>query len=197
MSDGYILNKELLEKKLKELAETPYTGELQYGAMCYSPAFPDIGEYICIVCNKKTEHVCGEFFIDKLIKSREIIRILISNGYDVQLDEREFCKYCNVNEIDYEPKPHLSIRFDENDNYRTSKAGLNSLKLLQAFLLGRDHILGAYDNTVALHESIDILCNMTGLCEETAKQWLVKIRNSADPRYEKVKWRTDGDFFED
>jgi len=197
MSGGYILDKNLLEKRLEELAVTPYTGEICHGAMCYCPACPEAGEYLCVICNRTSEHIHGEFFLKQLIRSREIVNDLKSQGYDVNLDEREFCRYCNVNVIDYEPKPYLNIRFDKNDKYHTSKVGLHNLKLLHAFLTGGDHILGAYDDTVTLHESIDILSNMTGLCVEMADQWLHKIRMGNDPKYDRVKWRTSDDFFED
>jgi len=197
MSDGYILDKKLLEKRLEELAVTQYTGEISYGAMCYSPMHPSPGEYVCVICNRKTEHSFGNLFLKKLMKSREIIKDLQSNGYDVQLDEREFCQYCNTNDIEFEPNPYLNIRFEETDDYHTSKVGFHSLKLLQTFLLGGDHIHGAYDNTVSLHESIDILSKMTGFCEAAAEEWLDKVRKSIDPRYNNVKWRIEGDFFED
>jgi len=197
MSGGYILEKKLLEKRLEELAVTPYTGERVWGAMCYSPACPGPGEYICVLCNKKTEHISGEFFLIRLNRIREIISELKSQGYDVRLDEREFCQYCNVNEIDYEPKPFLNIRFDENDDYQASKVDFHSLKLLQAFLLGGDYFLGEYDNTVPLHESIDILSKMTGFCEDMADEWLHKVCMGDDPIYDSVRWRSDGDFFED
>jgi len=197
MSGGYILDKKLLEKRLEELATTQYTGEISHGAMCYSPMCPGPGEYVCVICNKKTEHSYGDLFLKKLMKSREIIKDLQSNGYDVQLDEREFCQYCNTNDIEFEPKQILNMRFDENSEYHTSKVGLHNLKLLQAFLLGGEYILGAYDNTVTLNESIDILSNMTGLCVDMADEWLHKVRMGDDPRYESVRWRSDGDFFED
>jgi len=197
MSGGYILDKKLLEKRLEELAASPYGGERVWGAMCYSPACPGVGDYVCVVCNRTTKHTGGEFFVCDLIKCREIVNDLISHGYDVFLDEREFCLYCIVKGIDGEPKPHLNIRFDKNDNYIISKVGFHSLKLLQAFLIGDDHILGAYENTVPLHESIDILSKMTGFCEEEAKEWRDKVRRSIDPRYNAVKWRIDADVLED
>jgi transposase len=197
MSGGYILDKNLLEKRLEELAVTPYTGEICHGAMCYLPMCPEDGEYSCIICNKKTVHKQGQFILDDVILARNIIGDLKTNGYDVYLDEREFCQYCNVKEVIYEPKPYINIRFNKNDNYHIAKAGLYNLKILQTFLHGGDNILGEYENTVTLHENINIISNVTGLCIETAKKWIDKMRNSVDPKYDIVRWRLDLDDYEE
>ncbi|MCL2142540.1 MAG: hypothetical protein FWH46_06715, partial [Methanimicrococcus sp.] len=92
MNNNYILDKELLEKRLKALADTPYSGEINFGAMCYAPRRIPIVKYECEICGKITER--NQDDLDFLKKAKEIVTELKTAGYDVLLDEREFCKYC-------------------------------------------------------------------------------------------------------
>jgi hypothetical protein len=55
MADNWSLDKEFLEKRLKELADTPYSGERNIGAMCYRPVIYT-ARYKCDICGKTTEH---------------------------------------------------------------------------------------------------------------------------------------------
>ena len=181
MENGYILDKELLEERLRQLAVTPYSGDICRGAMCYSPEMPDSGEYVCAICSRTTIHRFGEYMVEELKDVRGLVDGLKALGYDVELDEREFCQYCR--EItDYpKPRPVFKIRFNENDDYHTLSAELSYFKYLEAFLKGGDHFEGERGDTMTLHENIDIISKMTGLGEDTAKAWLNRPKRRVVP----------------
>ena len=179
MADTYILDKKMLEKRLKELAETPYTGEIQYGAMCYSPACPGDGIYKCETCSNTTTHLHGEWEIEDLANVREIVKSLKDSGYDIMLDEREYCEHCCKRKVS-RPLPNLSIRFSNDENYHTVRAEMSDFNYLQAFLQGKDHILDGYDFTVALHDRVCLLVKMTGLGDEEIKEMVNSIKYQSE-----------------
>ena len=191
----YILDKELLEKRLKELAETPYTGEISSGAMCYCPRAPEDSEYKCLLCKKITVYKSGEFAIKNLKKARAIVKRLAESGYDVKLDEREYCDSCKGEEYISNPRPTLSIKFRIDDDYHTTRVDIEHLEYLETFLQGGDNLLDYYDYTVKLHDNIDILSKITGLGEITARDWLEKVTDSQGKQYEMVKWRLERENF--
>lgn len=172
MKTKYILDKEQLEKRLKELAETPYTGERSYGAMCYSPFFNgEYEEYKCKICGEITEHTGHT--LSKLRKIQAIVTELIDIGFDIQLDESEYCQYCNKDFKKNWHKPVLKIRFDQNDDYHTAETHFDEdYYYLRAFLKGQDHFIDRQDFTCVINENIDIINKMTGLGNETVKEWL-------------------------
>ena len=191
MKEKFILDKSKLENRLKELAETQYTGEVMFGAMCYCPAIPEDVDYICPVCKKSTKHSSFKFEPNDINDIRKVVNELKEEGYDVILDESEYCQYCNSDGKIDEPMAILKIRFDKNDDYHTARADFKDFRYLCAFLIGRDHILNYRDATESLHESIDIIHKMTGLGSVEYKKWLDSIENSKSGEYRDVKWRLD------
>jgi predicted Rdx family selenoprotein len=189
MKKGYLKDKTLLEKRLKELSLSPYTGEICKGAMCYMPIWHDTGEYECVVCALKTTYQYRDYWISDLVEIRDIVAEIRAEAYDIQLDESEYCQYCSKNSDTTDPKPVIKIRFCAADNYHTVRADWHDIKCLQAFLKGVDHFTGAYDETIVLHENIDIICKVTGLGGETVKAWLARVENGDDPINESIRQR--------
>jgi len=85
METKYIMDRELLENRLKELAATPYAGKICEGAMCYMPLAPATSAYKCIVCSKRTSHTFGANMVRELLEARGIVDELKARGYDVRL----------------------------------------------------------------------------------------------------------------
>ena len=163
MKEEYVLDKAELEKRLIKLTQTPYTGKVAIGADCYAPQnFFEYVDYICPVCKKPTTYNSLKFDPRELRKIKEIVNELKKKGYDVLLDQTEYCEFCNGKKMS-EPMSIFKIRFDDNDEYHIARSDFYDFKYLQTFLQGRDHFLGSYDNTKALHWEIDRIHKMTGL----------------------------------
>ena len=184
-NENFILDKKQLEQRLKELAETPYTGGISYGAMCYVPSRSHDEEYICLICNKSTIHDFGDYRIRDLFKIRSFINELKENGYDVLLDEHEYCEYCS-NSIE-RSRTNLKIRFDKNDEYHVVRPSLIGYEYLKTFLLGGDHFISNQDFTITLHENINSIYEMTGLGEDIMKSWYKMILNSENEIYKYIQ----------
>jgi len=180
MQENYILDKALLEKRLKELAETPYTGEIRLGAMCYSPVVSTY-EYKCELCGKTTEQtVCG---INEVMYITTLVNEIKNAGYDVLLDGRDYCQYCKTpepeghNEYGFIRKHKVNgfvfmIRFNDNKDYHVVKtSNIDNYRCLKTFLINDDNFKGSYGQTCVLHENIDIIHKMTGLGAETVIEW--------------------------
>jgi len=177
MATEYILDREELETRLKNLAETPYTGELSRGANCYLMVGPDDEDYVCVICGKSTEYRGFSYTNKNISKIREIIDKLKSAGIDVFLDEREYCEYCSEqrDESDrYWIKEGLilNIRFDSEKPYHQVKSiSIPNYLCLSSFLLGKDTFCGTRDEVYSLHDNIDIVCKMTGLGKAIINEW--------------------------
>lgn len=173
-TDGrFIVQKDLLEERLKELAETPYT-EVPFCAMCYSigALYPRYVDYICPKCSSIS--VCKEDDIMVLERIRKIIPELKSVGYDIVLEEPEYCEQCRGNTPSKSLSYTFQIRFNPDDDYhvaRTSDA--YDFVCLHSFLMGG---IGyhAYRDDEMLHDKIDTISKMTGLGADTVKQWSSK-----------------------
>ena len=175
-----------LKKRLKELAETEYKGKLAMGAMCYEVALSVEKDYTCPTCNKKTKRTNSDiWFIEYISKIIKEIRTL---GYDVVLDEKEYCQYCsgskfiNNNDVKYEvgkttyeyasnpneePLLIFKIRFSENSQYHVVRTNIgNDFSILLEFLKGKDKYDAGSEGEIPLHMEIDVIKKMTGLGSE-------------------------------
>jgi len=164
--------------------------------MCYRPAnikkikrlvHPDKGKYKCNVCSKITRYKSGAHIVKNLLKARSLIDEFKAQGYDAQLDEREYCKYCKDKSDIKIPKPVFKIRFNENDPYHSVRTELHYFKYLQTFLQGGDHFINDNNDTVTSYEIIDIIYKITGLGEEIVNIWHSKIKKQQRPMYEQSK----------
>jgi len=57
----------------------------------------------------------GARMIGDLLEVRRLSGELKTRGYDVEPDEREYCRYCNDNKNNSGTKPVFKIRFNNND----------------------------------------------------------------------------------
>ena len=163
-----------LEERLRELAETEYTGILNPGAMCYVPVMPKPEEYTCPVCGNIT--TLSGYNIRNIRAIGEIVENIRDLGFDVQLDEREFCGFCaeSVKDIEgvevvgkrIEGRPELffRIRFDEDSDYHIARSNFpDHYKCVLAFLTGDETYTNDFDDTRTLHDNIEILQKMLGI----------------------------------
>ncbi|MBP1630812.1 MAG: hypothetical protein H6Q15_1705 [Bacteroidetes bacterium] len=150
-----------LEQRLKELSVTEYKGDLRRGAMCYSSEILLNKPYTCPACGKIIEKSSYEIW--NLISIKEIVGKIDSLGYDVVLDETEYCKHCNGSEIK-EPILIFKIRFSKNSNYHIAKTNwIRNYSCLYEFLKGNDIYEIDYERDVPIHLSIDVIKLMSGL----------------------------------
>lgn len=172
-----------LEKRLKELAETEYKGELKGGAMCYANAISVNKDYICPFCGKKTMRTNYDLWrIKKISKAVEEIKSL---GYDAILNESEYCQFCSnseyikeddvqseigkttytyANKNSKEPTLIFKIRFSKVGKYHVVKSNIDEdYLILLEFLKGNDKYDAGSTGELPLHVEIDVLKKMTGL----------------------------------
>lgn len=100
-----------LVKRLQKLKEVRYDTTQLPIAMCYSMAAPIVENYECPVCGKETAST--SYQIGNLKSIRQVVESMKNLGYDVQLDERQFCHNCSGKKIDY---PSLKFRISLNKN---------------------------------------------------------------------------------
>ena len=172
-----------LEIRLRELAETEYKGELSFGAMCYEIEKHIDGDYICSICGKKTKrsgfHILNEKRISRIVKEIKAL------GYDVILDNKEFCQYCSkdlkdkrvainqsTNETLYdyssefieEPELIFKIRYSKESNYYIVRSNIESdYLILLEYLRGKEKYDAGMVGELPLHIEINVLKKMTGL----------------------------------
>ncbi len=174
-----------LEIRLRGLAETEYKGELRGGAMCYIPITSYDKPYICPICKKTTLN----FTVDKdqIESIRAISQKIKQLGYDVILDESEFCEHCrdkkaNENSIVVTQSPDktkfefrkndrieypvliFKIRFSKNSKYHVVKSNFEfDYLILWEFLNDNDKYNAGRAGELPLHMEIDVIKKMTGL----------------------------------
>ena len=160
----------LLQERLKELAEAPYT-EIPFCAMCYSIIrYDPLIEYKCPKCGKTTHY--EKDAINALERIKEIINELIKAGYDILFGELEYCYYCLGKMIKIQDYA-LQIRFDSKDDYHVVEINnFYDFIRLHAFLSGGTGYCGDRNNEDGmLHDDIAIIHKMTGLGTETVREW--------------------------
>ena len=112
-----VSDRKSLEKRLKKLTEVRYdTTELPI-AMCYSMTAPIVENYKCPVCG--TETPSTSYQIGNIQSIRKVFESIKNIGYDVILDEKEFCQKCNGKKMDY-PSLIFKIRFSPDEEYHVA-----------------------------------------------------------------------------
>jgi len=183
MDIEYILDREALEERLVKLAETPYTGEISYGAMCYIPMELSSASYECTVCGYATAHKSFSHTLHRILLARELVSELKSAGYDVLLDERYYCQYCCAERKKVYIGLTFMIRFSKKEKYHIVEDVSNDdLRCVSAFLKGEDHFLDYFDATTPFYDWIDWIGKMTGLGISTVAKWKSTWKEDSDPR---------------
>jgi hypothetical protein len=162
-------NKDSLEQRLKKL-DADMRKKIILGAMCYSMVEPSIADYKCPSCGHKTGH--DNYTIWNIEHIRTIVVQIKNAGYDVVLDEHEFCKKCSTGDKLHEIKvqyPELifKIRYNPDSPYHIAKSNIvNDYNCILEFLKGNDFYSGKRDEIMPLHWNIDILQKMLGIGKE-------------------------------
>ena len=112
-------------------------------------------------------------------------------GYDVILDEHEFCVKCEgeaskiikekefFKRIQY-PNAQLifKIRLSPNEVYHTAQSDIRSdYNCVLEFLKGNDFCRGARDATLPIHDNIDVIQKMLGLGKDipfVKRKWSIE-----------------------
>jgi hypothetical protein len=168
----------LLEQRLKELSETKYRGIIRSGAMCYSPVEPSLEDYECPVCGYKTVQTNHTIWEIKCI--RTMVAQIKDAGYDVILDEYEFCDRCSGNKkppfvaksIEWngyrktDAELIFKIRYNPESEYHIAKSNFaGAYECVLEFLKGNNSYSGGRAGTEPLNrkKNIEILQKMLGI----------------------------------
>lgn len=166
------LSKEELVEQLKVLAQADVEESLHMGAMCYSPAPPEIRKVKCESCGKEIEEWGwdGKF---EYLKSK--VAKIADMGYDAKV--KRVCSDCanklglrdedgdklagdGVHTVFYfktKEQPDYTISVDNySDDYNA----------VIAFLENNPIYSDSYDATHAVKESLDVIKRMTGISIE-------------------------------
>ena len=171
MDCSFILDKNLIEERLRVLANTPYT-KIPFAAMCYSIMgdFVHFVDYECPKCGYISK--CQEDNIRALERVRRIVPEFKTVGYDVLMKEPEYCESCLKNEEYKEQCYIFKIRFNPDDEYHIARTNdLYDFVCLQAFLMGGVGYHAKREDEM-LHDKIDTINKMTGLGADTVAKWL-------------------------
>jgi hypothetical protein len=160
-----------LVKRLQKLKEVRYdTTELPI-AMCYSMAAPIVENYVCPVCGKETPST--SYQLGNMRSIRQVVENMKNLGYDVQLDEREFCQYCNGKKSDY-PSLLFKISLNRNGYYHKAYSNLyDDYANLMTFLVcekKKDFVNSVSNNQSEAEKAFRSIEKMTGLTIETNKK---------------------------
>ena len=110
-----------LVKRLQKLKEVRYdTTELPI-AMCYSMAAPIEENYVCPVCGSETSST--SYQNGNIRSIRKVVENIKNLGYDVQLDESEFCHKCSGKKYEY-PSLIFRISLNRNGHYHVAYSNL-------------------------------------------------------------------------
>ena len=153
-----------LAKRLQKLKEVRYdTTELPI-AMCYSMAAPIVENYVCPVCGKETPST--SYQLGNLSSIRKVVENMKNLGYDVQLDEREFCQHCNGKKSDY-PSLLFKISLNRNGYYHKAYSNLyDDYANLMTFLVcekKKDFVNSVSNNQSEAEKAFRSIEKMTGL----------------------------------
>ena len=192
----YVLDRKILEERLSELAETPFTGKLAEGAMCYLMASYD-SDYNCTICGRISRPDGFTVFGRELNLIRKIVEELKTKGFDVLLDESEYCDYCRENSIDDYPQPVFMMRFNQDDDYNKCRCdNSNDYMCLATFLSGGDVFVDNQAFDIALHDRIDRISKMSGLKSPAVEAWArLRRKNGPTHNHEAGLRRTADNFY--
>jgi len=94
------------------------------GAMCYDPVSSvHFVDYVCPYCDHTMEEKYDSWVIYNINKIDEVVSLIKDLGYDVVLDQTEYCSYCSQKEI-VNPELIFKIRFSEATGYHVVKSNI-------------------------------------------------------------------------
>ena len=175
MESRIMIDKKELEERLLKLEKDSFDWR-RHPPLCYVPAFPSPDDYICPTCGKKTTQT--DFMIHDIQVIRECVGEMQGIGYDVFLNEQEFCVHCGINSKEYiipsdryssnryESNPELifGIRFNNDREYHIVRSNMRyDYEQALRFLKGDDSILDVIFNLELFHRTVKRLQKMLGI----------------------------------
>ena len=166
-----VSDRKSLEKRLKKLTEVRYdTNELPI-AMCYSMAAPIVENYVCPLCGAETEST--SYQIGNIQSIRKVFANIKNIGYDVVLDEKEFCHKCSGKKYDY-PSLIFKIRFSPDEEYHVAYSNVyDDYSTLLTFLASDNKdvfIQSVGNNKKEAEKAFYAIEKMTGLTIDRKKK---------------------------
>ena len=194
---GQTASRAELARQLQDLAAStpPDQGSLKMGAMCYDMALPfGTADMVCTHCSKKTIVEKGSTTsviedCQRLLQATRKAR----PGFDVQLDTRVCCAFCNPSLIETTGEDgqgitapplgsgsrnpqwykvddtatdglYLIITFPEDESrQRRVRVDKETLEALLAFVQGKDRVLGDQDQERPLKDHLECLRAVLGI----------------------------------
>ena len=176
-----------LKERLKALAAStpPPKEELATGAMCYKPVMlTGTVDVLCTTCQSKNI-VAKSFFSKELDEMTRYVQLINKSkrNLDVTLDNRFMCTKCNPKLKDHEGPIdaseaerrlystddkamdgcYLLIKMKGEEMPRRVKIDLRGLKLLAAFVQGKDRVTSDNDRESPLKDQITVIQQILGL----------------------------------
>lgn len=150
-----------LEKRLKELSNNYCEFGNIISTTCGNIVDNEYGYYVCPNCGKKTRR--NGRSINELIAVENIVKKIKDAGYDVILEQKEYCKYCSHRMFIKDASLVFKIRFSSNSDYHVAR--LNNLIDYFSLIdfLSNKKIRAKGDN---IYEVIEVINKMTGLGSE-------------------------------
>lgn len=149
-----------LERRLKYIYRTPYTGN--FYSLLWGRNYSDEYDYYkCPTCGKETRR--SAISLEELRMIEIIFNRIKDAGYDVALEQREYCKYCSKRIFIKDASLFFKIRFSPNTEYHiVSTNNFYEYDCLFQFLLYRKKFWS--ENTeLPICLNVDIIQKMTGL----------------------------------
>lgn len=152
-----------LERRLIELSETKYEGEIFLSAMCYVVGADPSVDYICPNCGDTTKYTWTYVDLYEIKKVKELVSQIRAKGYDAVLDETEYCEHCGGEKRE-QPVLIFKFRFSENADYHVIKSNIESdYMCLLHFISGNDSFPDPMGYKFGIHDNIRRIQKMTGL----------------------------------
>ena len=185
------LTKDELKERLSRLASSEKPKDLAMGAMCYKMAYPSgATDVICTFCQKKTvvKKDWDTTRIDDCLRMVQAINKAKRN-LEAKLDNRFYCAHCNPalkenpqrdenGALKLPQRKHLGcktvnnenidglyliIKFPKEEKSRRVSINHHGLKILTAFIQGKDRTKGMTGTETALKENIDTIKSILGI----------------------------------
>ncbi len=170
VSDGstIIIDKQQIEdslslvERLKELTAVQYDTQMLMSAMCYAMAAPIEEDYVCVKCESKTPSTTYKNANIRNIRKK--IEQMQMMGYDVRLNESQYCDKCSGKKIK-NPELIFEIRFSKNTPYHSAASNIASEydAVLQFFTSKEAFIEFVENNKQKAESTMLVIKKMTGL----------------------------------
>ena len=150
-----------LEKILKELSSNSCEFGFIISTTCGNIVDHEYEDYVCPHCSKKTKR--SKRSINELKSAENIVKKINDAGYDVILEQKEYCKFCSHRVFINEPTLVFKIRFSKNSPYHVAKTN-NAIDYLSIIDFLSNRNIRTKENN--LYEVIEVINKMTGLGSE-------------------------------